>query len=65
MAVPYWPCTVKIFVKCKAKDPKENFLKFWAKSIQKKFLALPYWPFMVKIIALLTVYGQKITQVHN
>ena len=30
LTMPYWLCTVKIFVRCKTKDPKEHFLKFWA-----------------------------------
>ena len=34
-AVPYWPCTVKIFVRYKTRDPKEHFLKVWAESIQR------------------------------
>ena len=33
-AVPYWPCTVQIFVRYEIRDPKEYFLKFWAESIQ-------------------------------
>ena len=34
LAVPYWPCMVKMFVRCKTKDLKEYFLKFWAQSMQ-------------------------------
>ena len=30
MAVPYWLCTVKIFIRCKTRDLKKHFLKFWA-----------------------------------
>ena len=33
LAMPYWLCMVKMFARCKTKDPKEHFLKFWAKSI--------------------------------
>ena len=30
LAVPYWPCTVKIFIRCKTRDLKKHFLKSWA-----------------------------------
>ena len=50
--MPYWPCTVKICVRCQTRDPKEQFLKFWAWSFQllqrsclyNIFLAAPYGP---------------------
>ena len=61
--VPYWPCTVKIFVKCKTRNPKEHFLKVWTLFIQGlqrnclniifgcELLAVPYWPCTVKILS--------------
>ena len=66
LAVPYWPCMVKMFVRCKTKDLKEYILKFWAQSMQLlqrsclgKILAVPYLPCMVKIFIICKTKDHK------